>query len=195
MNNLFILVGASGVGKSAITEYIRKSKDNNTFYCIKKHTNRPMRKEEISRGFDKELDLIFETNLDKTINSKNALIYQKGDFYYWIRNEEILEKLKKYKNCFILTTGFAESKNIKKNFLYEANCVICYIHTDASIIIERMKKDNYTEQEIDFRVRRTIPIWDEYVNENYNTVQHCILNNGSKDDLHAQINNLISFYN
>ena len=60
MNNLFILVGAAGVGKSAVTEYIRNQKDTNNFHCIVKHTNRPMRKEEISRQFDKELDLIFE---------------------------------------------------------------------------------------------------------------------------------------
>ena len=44
MNNLFILVGAAGVGKSAVTEYIRNQKDTNNFHCIVKHTNRPMRK-------------------------------------------------------------------------------------------------------------------------------------------------------
>ena len=45
MNNLFILVGAAGVGKSEITKYIRSNKDTNNVYCIRKHTNRPMRKE------------------------------------------------------------------------------------------------------------------------------------------------------
>ena len=195
MNNLFILVGASGVGKSTITEYIRRNKDDKAFYCIKKHTNRPMRKEEIERDFDKQLDLIFEKGFDTRLNLKDFLVYQKGQYFYWIEYNQILNSLKRYKNCFILTTGFEEAKNIKKRFLYDANCVICYIHTDSSIIRNRMMKDNYTDQEIEFRVKRTIPIWDEYVHQNYNTVQHCILNNGAEEELYMQINNLINLYN
>ena len=58
-----------------------------------------------------------------------------------------------------------------------------------------MKKDNYTDKEIEFRVNCTTPIWSEYVNQNYNTVQHCILNNGVVEDLYKQIDNLINLYN
>ena len=194
MNNLFIFVGAAGVGKSAVIDYIR-SKDKTNFYCIIKHTNRPMRKEEIHRRFDKELDLIFEEDIDPNINDPNIIKYKKGEYYYWIKHDEIITKLKKYKNCFMLTTGFAEAKQLKKEFLYDANCIICYIHTDSSVIINRMKNDNYTDQEIEFRVKRTIPIWSEYVNQNFNTVQHCILNNGSMEDLYLQVDKLITFYN
>ena len=55
--------------------------------------------------------------------------------------------------------------------------------------------NNYTDAEIEFRVKRTIPIWSEYVNESCNVVQHCILNNGSRDDLYKQVDNLIEYYN
>ena len=194
MNNLFILVGAAGVGKSEVLNYIR-SKDNRLFHCIIKHTNRPMRKEEINREFDKQLDLIFEKGVDFDINSPSVIKYKKGEYYYWINQDEIMSELSKYKNCVMLTTGFEEAKYLKKTFLYNANCIICYIHTDMTVIIERMKNDNYTEQEIEFRVKRTIPMWAEYVHQNYNTVQHCILNNGSKNDLYLQIDNLINLYN
>ncbi len=195
MNNLFIIVGASGVGKSQLTSYIRREGGASDFHCIQKYTNRPMRKEEISRDFQKELDLIFVDKLDPKVNEDNSFIYKRGDYYYWVEFDHIAEKIKKHKNCFILTTGFKDARAFKRKFLYEANCVICYVHSDPNIIRERMRKDNYTEEEIDFRVNRTLPIWDEYVKQNYNTVQHCILNIGSLNDLYRQIDNLVSYYN
>ena len=133
--------------------------------------------------------------VDPNIDSSKFFKYKKGDYFYWISVDEVATKLKKYKNCFILTTGVNEAKILKKTFLYEANCVICYIHTDPSLIVDRMKHDNYTDAEIEFRVKRTIPIWSEYVNESFNVVQHCILNNGSRDDLYKQVDNLIEYYN
>ena len=62
------------------------------------------------------MDLIFEENGNLNIDTTNYFTYKKGDYLYWIKFDDIMNKLKTYKNCFILTTGFKEAKLLKNSF-------------------------------------------------------------------------------
>lgn len=201
MNNLFIIVGAAGVGKSAITNYIRQKVNHlaaqgegeRLYNVIKKHTTRPIRKEEINAD-PNNLDLIFSKEKE-FIRTGNVVYYLRNGYKYWCTYNQIKEAAETYKNNFIITTGIAEAEEIKENVKGIVNCVIVYVYADTNAVNSRMVELDYTKSDIERRTHKTLHMWGEFLNIGAKTINHTILNISSLQDLYTQVDNIVDIYN
>ncbi len=198
MNNFFIIVGNSGSGKSTFKKYFdKKAAMGQDFYYIKKYTTRPIRKEELTLK-ESEQDFKFATQkeFEKMLKAKPDLVtYRLGQYDYFMPLEQIRKSVKEHKNTCFITTDIKIIKELKQELLFDARVIVIYIYTDHSLIMERMHALNYTQQEIESRINRSRPVWNDYLDHGFQFINHTILNITTKEEYEFVIENIIKHYN
>lgn len=186
LKKLILIDGAAGTGKTDLVDYVKDKYHNANVLC--KYTTRPFRDEEKNSS----LDLIFlseEEFAKKNLDNKN--IYSYGGNLYGFDEDELVESLEKYEFTLIIIRNTQIIKRLQNDYKYKAIVVPIYIYTDRNLVVERLKADGYTQDKIDFRLRRSESCWDDYLENDYLETP-IIINNSNKTDFHRKINQIFT---
>jgi len=193
MNTLFIIDGATGTGKSDLVEFVNRKDESKiinkfTTRAKRKDDNRPTKFLDISFISQKE----FEEKTKGASNNKFYL-YRYDNQWYGFDKEELNEAIKLYKNTFVIVRNRKVILQIIKDYGNIVDVVPVLVHSDKEHVIDRLKIDGYSGEEIEFRLGRDTLVRKEYV-ENGNIYKKIILNNSNKQDYHREIYGLIDEY-
>lgn len=185
--NIFLVDGASGTGKTDLVEYVNSLKDT---CCLKKATTREI------RNYEKEninnIDLKFYTILEfNAFNFQYQYSYKRNK--YGICKNELDYVIKDYYNVFIIIRDIPLMRRIKNDYK-EYNIITVYIHSDLSKIKDRLKKQNHSSEQIEYRLSRIEDTYKDYV-LNSSFFDEVIINNSDINSYHDLIDNLINKYN
>lgn len=194
MKNLFIIDGAAGTGKNDMIDYIKQKYSRGSMTSIVfKYTTRKKRKEEKERKLP--LDLIFISKSKFNAHKKNSdfYSYEYGGEYYGFYRNSIDEAIQNYKNIFVIIRDRVTIQHLIKD--YPNVCTIpVFIYSDYERIFERLKKDDYDDEAIKFRLSRQELVWGDYLKQS-NLYKEVIINNSCKIDFFRLIDTLILKYN
>ncbi len=190
MKKLFIILGGAGVGKSDIVSYCQ---NRYGFNFIKKCTTRKMRKEEIESPNKAGGDLIFSDI--ETFNKEDPsqiLSYIYGGQTYWLKIDDVKKAAANHDNNIIIFSDFEIVKKLKKVFSSFFDLVqVLFIYAEDSLLVERLKKLDYTDEQIKFRLNRSKHIWQQYVDYGNTLIDYTIINNQDKNVLYKLLDNII----
>lgn len=203
MKNLFLLDGAAGTGKSDCIKFIRDGYNGHfKVGVLQKYTTRPCRIEE--KAEDHKVDLEFISDLQfKQIEKeegKNFFTYRYGDdkygyHMYGVKKSDIDASLEQNQNVFLIVRNIACIRAIMKGYAdTDINVVPVYIYTDPGLVVERLKKEKYSDEAIDFRTRRSQQVWAEYLSQVVPFYKDIIINNSNPQDFYRLINQLMIKY-
>ncbi len=201
MKNLFLIDGLAGTGKSDCIEYIYDKCENLNACVIKKYTTRPQRTRE-SAG-ELKSDLIFVTQAEFALKKQElgddfvSYYYGKRDkkYEYGFNLKEIENQLRSCNNVFIVVTDTKTIENLINRYDAIYNVIPVFIFTDTQLVLERLRRENYSEQEIADRLEKNEIIWDDYASQSIHIYKHTIINNSDKTDFHRLIKQLLDYYN
>lgn len=186
LKKLILIDGAAGTGKTDLIEYVKNKYHNANI--LHKYTTRPFRDEERHDN----LDLIFlseEEFAKKNLSEKNKYPYE--GHLYGFEEEKLIESLKKYEFTLMIIRSVEIIKRLQNDYRYKAIVVPIYIYTDRNLVVERLKADGYTDDKIDFRLKRSESCWEDYLENDYLETP-IIINNSNKVDFHRKINQLFT---
>ena len=186
IKKLFLIDGLAGTGKDDLIDFIEK-KHNLSSTVICKYTTRVHRNKEEA----KKNDLMFITVEDFKKKCDNDFYkYVYGNENYGFSKTEIYKALERYENVFIIVRDRNLIKKISFDFSEIAIVVPIFIYTDRSLIIERLKKEGFSQENINFRLQRSQYSWNDYLEYPDGNIR-VIINNSDKSDFHRKINSLI----
>lgn len=193
MKKLYLIDGAAGAGKSDLIEFIQ-NRHNLNANALYKYTTRSVRDPEEA----KKSDLIFidDKEFDKYIdegkkNRENEFYHYKyGESRYGFKRKSLDDSIIKFDSTFLIIRDRALITRIRKDYKHIALTIHVYIYTDRSLVVERLKKEGFSEQVIDFRLKRSESAWNDYI-ESYDFSTKIIINNSNKTDFHRGINSMI----
>jgi len=188
MKNLFLVDGASGTGKTDLINYISNFQTSITY--VQKYTTREKREYEKRRPKEK-LDLIHINKNDfdsKTFEYK----YNYAGEMYGFAKKQIDNAFLNNDNVFIIIRNVDVMIKLKEDYGY-LNVVSLYVYTDKNLIVQRLKKDTYSQKEINFRMNRLRIAHESYLKnpDLYDTV---LVNSGSKADYNKIIEKIYKKY-
>lgn len=186
LKKLIIIDGAAGTGKTDLVEYVKDKYHNANILC--KYTTRSIRDSEKHDN----LDLIFlseEEFIDKNLDDRN--VYSYGGNLYGFDENELGDSLDKYEFTLIIIRNLQIIRRLQIDYCYRAIVIPIYIYTDRNLIVERLKFDGYTQDKIDFRIKRSEACWEDYLENDYLETP-IIINNSNKIDFHRKINQLFT---
>lgn len=187
MKNLFLIDGASGTGKSDLISYISNYKKTASY--VKKYSTREER--EYEKKIKEKLDLIHI----KEAKFNNMLFEYSYTYFgnnYGFTKQQIDEAFAKNDNVFIIVRDVDTIHQLKHDYDH-LNVVSVFVYTDKDLIVERLKEDNHTAEEIDFRISRLEMAYDSYLN-NSDLYDEVLINSGSKVDYQRIINKMYEKY-
>jgi len=186
LKKLILIDGAAGTGKTDLVEYVKDRYHNANI--LRKYTTRPFREEE--KGGD--LDLIFLSEAEfAEKNLKEENIYSYGGNLYGFDEDELNNSLEKYEFTFLIIRNIQIIKRLQEDYKYKAIVVPIYVYTDRNLVVERLEADGYTQEKIDFRLRRSESCWEDYLENDYLETP-TIINNSNKVDFHRKINQIFT---
>ena len=186
LKKLILIDGAAGTGKTDLVEYVKNRYHNANM--LRKYTTRPFREEEKNSN----LDLIFlseEEFAKKNFGDKNKYPY--GGHLYGFNEDELRASLEKYEFTLVIIRSIQIIKRLQADYKYKAIVVPIYIYTDRNLVVERLKSDGYTNDKIDFRLKRSESCWEDYLENDYFETP-IIINNSNKVDFHRKINQIFT---
>ena len=187
MKNLFLIDGASGTGKSDLIKYATDYDIKCTY--IEKYTTRELR--EYEKSGDSKLDLVPLSSDD--FKSRNFdYSYNYGGFQYGFDKQDVVDKFEDHEVVIIIIRNTDLIKKLKSDFQF-LNVVSIFIYTDKDLIVSRLKKDNHSQEDIDFRLERLDIAFKSYL-KNPTFYDELIINTGSLDDFHRIIENTFDNY-
>lgn len=184
LKKLFLIDGAAGTGKTDLVEYVKNKYHNAN--VLKKYTTRSIRDSEIKDN----LDLIFLSEKEftqKNLEDKN--VYPYGGYSYGFDENELLDSLEKYEFTLLIIRNIQIIKRLQIDYKYKAIVIPVYIYTDRNLVVDRLRSDGYTQEKIDFRLKRAESCWEDYLENDYLDTP-IIINNSNKTDFHRKINQL-----
>jgi guanylate kinase len=193
MQNIFIVDGASGTGKTDMLKYLlQKQTSGNEAVILCKFTTRKRRPEEQDENYHLDLEFVEEEQFKEYKKQKDFYSYPYGEHQYGFFKSLIEDALKYYKNVFIIIRNNNLAQNLKSDFP-KIRFIHVYIYTDIPQVIQRLKKSGYSEDWIDFRLKRQELAWKDYLrySQNYDEV---IINNSNYTDYERLIEQLINKY-
>lgn len=186
LKKLILIDGAAGTGKTDLVEYVKHKYQNANILC--KYTTRSIRDSEKHDN----LDLIFLSEkefADKKLDDRN--VYSYGGNLYGFDESELAESLDKYEFTLVIIRNFQIIKRLQEDYRDRAIVIHIYIYTDRNLVIERLKSDGYTQEKIDYRLKRSEDCWEDYLENDYLEIP-IIINNSNKIDFHRKINQLFT---
>ncbi|MBN2228121.1 MAG: hypothetical protein JW779_00910 [Candidatus Thorarchaeota archaeon] len=186
--NLFLIDGAAGTGKSDLLEFVKKQIVGKRASTLEKYSTRKLRDEE--RRTSKCLDLKFVSD------AEFSSFVKKGDFYhytyphrvgarYGFYRSDLEAKLKEFDNVFLIVRSATTIQDIAADFP-DVNVVPIFVYTMETTIADRLKKEGYTQEEIDFRLSRS----SEAVDDLYThptLYKYVIINNSDRGRYQKQL--------
>lgn len=186
IKKLFLVDGLAGTGKNDLIEFIDQ-KHRLTSTVVYKYTTRMHRNPEEA----KKTDLVFisENDFQNKCN-KDFYNYSYANEWYGFPKKDVTDALMKFENVFVIIRDRNLIMKIAIDFSEKALVIPIFIYTDRSLIIERLKKEGFNEEDIDFRLQRSEYSWKDYLEYPDGNIR-VIINNSDKSDFHRKINSLI----
>ncbi len=186
INKLFLIDGLAGVGKNDFIEFIEK-KHRLTSIVVYKYTTRSHRFPEEA----KKNDLRFVSNEDfKSKCNENFYNYTYAEGHYGFNKNDVITALAKYENVFVIVRDRNLIEKLIIDFSKIALVIPIFIYTDRSLIIERLRNEGFSQEDITFRLERSKYSWNDYLEYPDGNIR-VIINNSDKTDFHRKINSLI----
>jgi guanylate kinase len=189
MQNLFLVDGASGVGKSDLIKWVMDNNAYNVGYLRKATT----RKE---RDYEKDdpnilLDLDF-VNDDEFNDREFDYIYTYGGSRYGFSARTLTNELMKYDNVIAIIRNNQLIQRIANDYSI-INVVPTFIYTDRSELIDRLEKQHLSEAMIRFRLERSELALREYY-AHPEVYREILINNSDKNVFHATVDRVMAKY-
>lgn len=185
-NKLFLVDGLAGTGKNDLIDFIEQ-KHRFTSTVVYKYTTRMQRNPEEA----KKTDLMFISE-EKFQNkcSKDFYNYSYANEFYGFYKKDLTDALAKYENVFVIIRDRNLIAELANEFFEIALVIPIFIYTDRSLIMERLKSEGFSEEDIKFRLQRSEYSWNDYLEYPDGNIR-IIINNSDKSDFHRKINSLI----
>lgn len=191
MKKLVLIDGAAGAGKSDLMEYVELSCTGNmSINILSKITTRKVRKKE--EAIISDLEFLDKEIFEAQISNDDYYVYKYSDESYGIKKQDIIDSIEKYEFTFIIIRNKALISRLQEEFSSKALVLHIFIYTDEQRIRERLIKDGYSDSVIEFRLKRTQQVWEDYLTYSTNVI--VIINNSNKVDYHRKIDTIISQY-
>lgn len=198
MKNLFIIDGASGTGKSDMINYINRISIKSRYVtALPKYTTREQRDEEKAVDYNLDLEFISKEQFQEFEKVEGFYTYSYGDGVkkqeYGFFKSKIEEATNYFTNTFIIVRNKNLTEKLRIDFP-EIRIINVYIYTDIPQVIKRLEDSGYTNEKIEFRIKRQTFAWQDYLkySKDYDEV---IINNSNVTDFERLIDQLISKYN
>jgi guanylate kinase len=182
MQNLILLDGVSGAGKSDLLSWVIDNNSVNIAF-VKKATTRARRPYETTRR-GVHLDLEFMTEEDFENNNFDYM-YKYGGNYYGFQSSTLVEKLKKHRNVLVIVRSTSLMEKIERDFPF-VNIQKVFLYTPEAIQRARLLRLKLSESEIKNRIKRSNEVIDDYVNHQ-NFYNYVLFNERSRRVFHASI--------
>lgn len=186
INKLFLIDGLAGTGKNDLIDFIEQ-KHRLTSTVIYKYTTRIHRNPEEA----KKNDLLFVSGEDfKSKCDKDFYNYTYADGQYGFDKKDVIDALTRYENVFVIVRDRNLIERLTIDFSEMALVIPIFIYSDRSLIVERLKNDGFSQEDIAFRLDRSKYSWNDYLEYPDGNIR-VIINNSDKSDFHRKINSLI----
>lgn len=194
LRKLFLIDGLAGAGKSDLVEFVKR-KHSRGAAVIPKYTTRSRRQPEEATHTD--LRFVSERRFAQ-LDSDDFYSYSYAGKKYGFHKSEVLDALESYENVFIIIRSRSIVERVRKDFSRLAVVVPIFVYVDRDLIVERLKRDGFDDEDIQFRVQRSELSWGEYLeypdSEHPDASLRTIVNNSEKTDFARKINSLLSEY-
>jgi len=193
--NLFIIDGASGTGKTDMLNYLqRKQTNSNQATILSKFTTRERRPEEEDGNYHLDLEFVTSEQFTEYKKARDFYTYSyaNGSQQYGFFKSKIEDALNYYQNVFIIVRNKELTQKLKADFP-KIRVVNVYIYTDIIQVEQRLIKAGYTDERIKFRVTRQTFAWQDYLkySQDYDEI---LINNSNGTDYERLIEQLITKY-
>lgn len=187
MKNLFLIDGASGVGKSDLLRFT--SEFNIDASYVKKYTTRPKRDYEDTNEW--KIDLMFVTNEEfENLNLEYQYIYE--GYSYGFRKVDLDRQLSSKSNVFMITRNVGIIKQLQKDYKF-INVVPVFLYVDRELVVKRLKSQGLNDKQIKFRLGKLDIAYQNYLG-NSRLYKEVLVNISSIDDFHRIIHDMLSKY-
>jgi guanylate kinase len=189
MKNIFLIDGASGVGKSDLLRWVNDNHAHKSAY-VEKTTTREKRPYEANDP-DILLDLKFVSESEFAQDSFDYM-YTYGGSHYGLNKKDILDAIRINDNVFIVVRSTTIIQRICSDFSF-MTVVPIFVYTDGAQLTKRLKQKGFTDEQIDIRIKRSEIAMREYYThpELYREV---IINNSVHDVFHTTIERILHKY-
>lgn len=185
-NKLFLVDGLAGTGKNDLIDFIEQ-KHRFTSTVIYKYTTRMHRNPEEAR----KTDLMFVSGEEfQNKCNKDFYNYSYANEWYGFAKKDVTDALAKYENVFVIIRDRNLIAKLANDFFEMALVIPIFIYTDRSLIMDRLKNEGFSEEDIKFRLQRSEYSWKDYLEYPDGNIR-IIINNSDKSDFHRKINSLI----
>ena len=155
--NLFLIDGAAGTGKSDLIEFVDEHLVGHKADILRKFTTRKLRNPEKRKKSHLDLEFIEEDEFNNLMKQAPFYHYRyphkDGESYGFFRSDLEL-KLQETDNVFLIVRSAKVIKKITEEF-QDINVIPVFIYTIENLIEKRLLKDNYSKEEINFRLSRS----------------------------------------
>lgn len=186
IKKLFLIDGLAGTGKNDLIDFIEQ-KHHSTSTVVYKYTTRMHRNPEEA----KKTDLMFVSGEDfESRCDEEFYHYSYADGWYGFSKRDVMDALNKFENVFVIIRSRDIIARLTYDFSRLALVIPIFIYTDRSLIIERLKNEGFSQENINFRLQRSTYSWNDYLEYPDGNIR-VIINNSDKSDFHRKINSLI----
>ena len=164
---------------------------------LPKYTTRDLRDEEKAIDYHLDLEFISKEQFQEFEKVDDFYTYSYGEGQkkqeYGFFKSKIEEATNYFTNTFIIVRNKTLTEKLRLDFP-EIRIVNVYIYTDIPQVVKRLEATGYTEEKIEFRIKRQTFAWQDYLkySQDYDEI---IINNSNTTDFERLIDQLLSKYN
>jgi len=189
MQNLFLIDGASGVGKSDLLKWVVDNAGQNVCHLGKFTTREERDYERKDPEIMLDLDFLSKAEFEKR---KFDYSYTYGGARYGFHAAALTKKLIEHDNVFVIVRNVPTIQRLIKDYDF-INVVPMFIYTDRAELATRLHRQDLSDEQIKFRLERTDLAFRDYYTrpEIYREI---VINNSARDTFHTIIDRLVAKY-
>lgn len=199
MKNLFLIDGLAGTGKSDCLEFVKEEYSSTEGFvtCLRKYSTRKKRKIEDNESFQLDLDFVEEDEFEKLKQPRDNdyfynYEYSKKSYGFF---KSVLDKaIENYQNTFVIIRNIELIKTLMAEYKH-INVIPVFTYSDLNYIEERLRRDGYDEEQIQFRIDRSKKPLEDYLSQSVFIYKEVLINTSNKTDFKRIIKCLIDKYN